>query len=308
MSNLRTILVITKDAVLTGIIEKILMDYYRVVCFSNIQSSLNYIYNSTPDMMVIGTDVYNSISINILHEMKTDPVFGQMPAIAVFDDNFPIPKQDYLLIDDYLRRAHLETDLLARVNLCVHRTEMMVEVNPLTRLPGNIAIIKQIQRRLDSFKKFALAYADLDHFKPYNDKYGFSRGDEVLKMLGRLILNTVRDKQPQGSFVGHIGGDDFIFITDIENAEDASMEIIDNFNKIIPAFYDSEDRVNGYIESVDREGIKKSFPLMGISIGVVCNRGRNFSHYGEIAEVVSEMKQYAKALGGNCFKIDKRHA
>lgn len=308
MSNIKTILVITKDAALTDIIKKILMDYYRVICFSNMQSSLDYIYNSTPDMMIIDMVIYDHDLAKMLHEMKTDPIFGRIPAIVVCDDNFLIPEQDYLLIDDYLRMAYLEAELLARVNLCMHRTERMVEVNPLTRLPGNIAIIKQIQRRLDFFEQFAFAYADLDHFKPYNDKYGFSRGDEVLKMVGRLILNIVRNKQPQGSFVGHIGGDDFIFITDIENAEDVSMEIIDNFNKIIPAFYDPDDRANGFIESIDRERVKRSFPLIGISIGVAYNKGRKFSHYGEIAEVVSEMKQYAKALGGSCFKIDKRHA
>lgn len=307
MSNLRTIAAITKDAALAGIIDKILMNSYGVICFSNMQSSLDYIYNSTPDMMIIDMVVYNSTTSNILHEMKTDPIFGQMPTIAVFDDNFPIPERDYLIIDDYLRMAYLEAELLARVNLCIHRAERMAEVNPLTRLPGNIAIIKQIQRKLDSGEKFALAHADLDHFKPYNDKYGFSRGDEVLKMLGRLILNTVRAKQPQGSFIGHIGGDDFVFITDIKNAEDVSMEIIDNFNKIVPAFYDSEDRANGYIESIDREGVKKSFPLIGISIGVTYNSGRSFYHYGEIIKVASEMKQYAKTLGGSCFKIDKRH-
>lgn len=307
MNNRKTVVVIAKDMVLTSIIDRVLKDSYNMVDFSDIQSSLDYIYNSIPDMLIIdigvGTD---DLTIRILNEIKGDPIFGQLPVLAIFDDRFVIPDWDYLLVDDYLRKSCLETELLTKVGLCIHRAERMVDVNPLTRLPGNIAIIKQIQKRLDNAEIFALAYADLDYFKPFNDRYGFSRGDEVLKMLGRLILNTVKVRQPHGSFVGHIGGDDFVFIMNVEHIEETSEEIIDNFNRIIPTFYDAEDRMNGYIESIDREGNKKRFPLICISIGIAHNKARNFSHYGEMAEVASEMKKYAKCIGGGCFRVDKR--
>jgi GGDEF domain-containing protein len=125
-------------------------------------------------------------------------------------------------------------------------------------------------------------------------------------MLGRLILNIVKNKQQKGSFIGHIGGDDFVFIMAIEHIEETAGEIIDNFKKIIPTFYDAEDRVNGYIESVDREGVKKKFPIIDISIGIVYNKSGEFTHYGEIAEVASEMKKYAKHEGGSCFKTNRR--
>jgi diguanylate cyclase (GGDEF)-like protein len=307
MNNLKTIIVISRDMVLTNIVDRLLKDSYRVVDFSNIQSSLDYIYTSIADLMIIDIAMDDAVAITLLNEMKSDPIFGRLPVLAIFEDHFVIPKWDHLLVDDYVRRSCLEADILLMVDLCIHRAERMVEVNPLTRLPGNIAITKQIQRRLDNNEVFALAYADLDYFKPYNDRYGFSRGDEVLKMLGRLILNTVKKNQAQGSFVGHIGGDDFVFMMDVEHIEETASEIIDNFNKIIPTFYDPEDRARGFIESVDREGNKKTFPLIGISIGAAHNRFRKFSHYGEIAEVASEMKKYAKCAGGGCFKMDKRH-
>jgi diguanylate cyclase (GGDEF)-like protein len=307
MSNTKTVVVVAKDMVLTSIIDRILKDSYRVVDFSNIQSSLDYIYNSTSDMLIIdigvGTD---DLTIRILNEIKGDPIFGQLPVFAIFDDNFVIPEWNCLLVDDYLRRSYLEMELLTKVSLCINRAERMVDVNPLTRLPGNIAIIKQLQKRLDSGEVFALAYADLDYFKPFNDKFGFSRGDEVLKMLGRLILNTVKGRQPHGSFVGHVGGDDFVFMMDLEHIEETAVEIIDNFKRIIPIFYDAEDRANGYIESVDREGNKKRFPLISISIGIAHNKAKIFSHYGEMAEVASEMKTHAKCSGGSCVRIDKR--
>ncbi len=307
MNNLKTVVVISRDVVLTSIVDRLLKDSYMVADFSNIQSSLDYIYSSVPDLMIIDVAADDTLTINLLNEMKSDPIFGRLPVLAIFGDQFVIPMWDNLLVDDYLRKSCLELEMLTKSELCIHRAERMVEVNPLTRLPGNIAIIKQIQKRLDNNEIFALAYSDLDYFKPYNDRYGFSRGDEVLKMIGRLILNTVKGKQVYGSFVGHIGGDDFVFMMDVEHIEETAREIIDNFNKIIPTFYDPEDRARGFIESVDREGNKKTFPFIGISIGVAHNRFRKFSHYGEIAEVASEMKKYAKCAGGGCFKIDKRH-
>jgi GGDEF domain-containing protein len=193
-----------------------------------------------------------------------------------------------------------------KAQLCILRSERVVEVNPLTRLPGNIAINRQIQNRLDSHSPFAMAYADLDHFKPFNDKYGFSRGDDVLKITGRLILNIVKGNYPQNSFVGHIGGDDFIFITEPSIMEDVCRDLIDAFDHIIPTFYDPADRELGFIQSPDREGHVKMFPLLSITMGVVYTDGLHFSHYGEITEIASEMKKFAKRRAGSCYKINRR--
>ncbi len=307
MDKPKTIVLITKDIALAGIIDKLLDDAYTVVPFTSIQSSFDYIYSATPDMLVIDIDGDHPSTISVLNEIKADPLFGHLPAMALFDDDFPFPQWDHLYIEDYLRKASLEDEIRPKIDLCMHRAERIVEINPLTRLPGNIAINKQLQKRLDSGDVFALAYADLDYFKPYNDKYGFSRGDEVLKMLGRLILNSVKEQQPHGSFVGHIGGDDFIFVMDVGLIEPAAAKIADYFDRIIPTFYDADDRTKGHIESVDREGKKRVFPIMGLSIGVAYNKIKKYTHYGEIAEVASEMKKYAKSIGGSCYRIDKRY-
>jgi diguanylate cyclase (GGDEF)-like protein len=224
----------------------------------------------------------------------------------VLGDDYLFTGWGELKCDDYLRRSLLDTDLTARVGLCILRAERNVEVSPLTRLPGNITIIKQIQSRLDRGDIFALAYADIDYFKPFNDKYGFSRGDEVLKMLGRLILNIVKQRQSQKSFVGHIGGDDFVFIVEPALAEEIAEEIIDNLDQIIPTFYDPEDRERGAIVARDRRGRERVFPLISLSIGLADNRTNEFTHYGQMAEVASEMKQFAKTVQGSCCRFDRR--
>lgn len=307
MTKPKTVVLITRDMVLGGIIEKLLGDAYSLVSFGGMQSSLDYIYSSMPDMLIIDIPRDSEYPIGILNEIKGDPIFGHLPTMALFDDDSPLPQWDRLHVEDYMRKSPIERELRSKVDLCMHRAERVVEVNPLTRLPGNISINKQIQKRLDAEETFAMAYADLDYFKPYNDKYGFGRGDEVLKMLGRLILNSVKEQQPHGSFVGHIGGDDFVFIMDVDLIEPASAKITDYFDRIIPTFYDADDRTRGYIESVDREGNKRVFPVIGLSIGITHNRGRTFSHYGEMAELASEMKKYAKSIGGSCYRADKRH-
>jgi diguanylate cyclase (GGDEF)-like protein len=293
--------------VLISIIEKKLQDFYRIVSFKNMQSALDYIYNSIPNLIILDADLNDHITINTLNNLKEDPIFSQLPVLAILRDKEPSPfLWENLPVEDFIWKRDIKKDLISRVDLSVLRSERVVEINPLTRLPGNISINKQIQSRLDSGKIFALAYGDLDHFKPFNDYYGFSRGDEVIKMTARLVLNSVKSAQPKNSFVGHIGGDDFVFIMDVNLIEEASEGIIVAFDSIISTFYNGDDRERGSIQSLDRQGNVKRFPVITISIGITHNRYRVFSHYGELTEIASLMKSHAKHHRGSCCRMDKR--
>lgn len=306
MIKKKSIAVITNNTIIKNTSSQKLDTTYNLLFFSQIQYALDFIYNSLPDLIIIDFDKEDKTSLSILKEIKKDPIFAQIPIINIVSLDYILTEEDCDIFDDYLRIDYLEYELSTITMLCLNRSERVVETNPLSRLPGNITIAKQIQQRIEAKEIFGVAYTDLDFFKPYNDKYGFSRGDEVLKMLGRLILNTVRQWQPHRSFVGHIGGDDFVFICSVDIIENLSQEIINTFRSIVTTFYDSDDRYRGYIDSVDREGVRKKFPIMGLSIGIATNQNRGFSHYGEIAEIASEMKKYAKMSGGGCYKIDKR--
>ena len=304
---MKTIIFISQDMVIISIVDQILQGLYRTVVFRNMQSALDYIYNSMPDLMVVDIDPDDQPAFETLNNLKEDPVFRQLPVLALLADGGVLPGLwEKIVIEDFLLKSAIKEELAPRVELSILRSERVVEINPLTRLPGNIAINKQIQSRLDRDTEFALAYADLDHFKPFNDYYGFSRGDEVLKMTGRLITNTVKGKQPKDSFVGHIGGDDYVFIMDLHLVEEAALEIIGAFDRIVPTFYDAADRQRAFIRSSDRQGKAKSFSVITISIGIAHNRQRSFSHYGELTEIASEMKSYAKRHKGSCIKIDRR--
>jgi diguanylate cyclase (GGDEF)-like protein len=302
----RQIVIISRDIILTRAIEKISRDLTSPLVFRDMKSALDFIYNCNPHLLVLDVAEDRDVNIRILNDLKEDPIYGQMAVIAIFPDDFEIPQWEDILTDDYLRRSSVESEIFRRMELSLIRSERIVEINPLTRLPGNITIMRQIQDRLDRGDKFAVAYADIDYFKPFNDRYGFSRGDEALKMVGRLILNVVKESQPKGSFVGHVGGDDFIYVMDIDLIEETSNRILDYFNKMVGTFYDAEDKAQKCIDSVDRTGARRNFPFMTISIGIAHNRCRDFDHYSEIGQVASEMKGFSKNTEGSAVKMDRR--
>jgi diguanylate cyclase (GGDEF)-like protein len=151
-----------------------------------------------------------------------------------------------------------------------------------------------------------VAYADLDYFKAFNDKYGFSRGDEVIRMTARVITNGVREEISEGSFVGHVGGDDFLFLVPPDRVDRICEEILKNFDLIVTTFYDEEDRMKRRIETVDRQGNPATFPIMSLSIAVVTNERRTFTHFGEISAVAAEVKKYVKGKKGSNYFKDRR--
>ncbi len=305
---MKKIVIIGHDPVLTGLADQVLKGTYETVSFAGVKPALDYIYNSQPSLVIVDIRPDDAHTISVLNDLKADPLFRSLPILAVLPEPGSASAWESLMIDDYIKKADLDSEILGRVNLCILRSERIVEANPLTRLPGNISINKQIQGRLDRGEIFALAYADLDHFKPFNDQYGFSRGDEVIKITGRLILNMVKERQPQGSFIGHVGGDDFIYIMDVALVETTSREIVRVFDQIIPTFYDPEDRLQGAIQSYDRQGNQRSFPITSLSIGITDNGTRTFTHYGEMTEAASEMKKFAKRTRGSCIRPDKRRS
>jgi len=305
--NKKTVIVISRDMVLKNRMEGFLREIYTVVVFSNLQSAIDFIYNTIPNLVIIDLTIYDNQDVRILNTLKGDPIFSQLPIIAVLSDNHEEFRWGSIMVEAYIRVCDLERDIRTRVNLSILRSERVVEINPLTSLPGNISINSQIQERLDKLQVFALAYADLDNFKPFNDHYGFTRGDEMIRVTGRLILNIVKNQQPMEGFVGHIGGDDFIYIMNLDLIERTTNEIITAFDQIVPIFYDMEDRENGYIKSVDRQENMKIYPIVSLSIGIAHNKQRKYSHYGEITEIASEMKRFAKTFNGSCYKIDQRN-
>lgn len=302
----QTIVMVSPDVSLTDTIRRVVNDAYLLTIVVDMQNALDHIYQSIPDLLIVDLRAEGRDLLNILSDLKDDPIFKQLPVLAIFADNIYIADWRTMLVEDYIRESFLEKEILDRINLGIVRSARIVEMNPLTRLPGNISINYQIQERLDRREQFVLAYADLDYFKPFNDKYGFGRGDEVIKITGRIITNAVKNLQPRGSFVGHIGGDDFVYIMQPSLAEQAAQDIIATFDKIIPTFYDKEDRSKGGLESIDRNDNATFFPIITVSIGIAGTTGKKFDHYGALTQLASEITHYAKRSRASCYHSDMR--
>jgi GGDEF domain-containing protein len=246
-------------------------------------------------------------SIAVCRSLKSDPFTGIIPVIVLAtagnDDLFCALESG---ADEVLTDRMDEREQLLRLGTALDRASRDVSVHPTTRLPGTGLIERDLADRLRRKELFAVCYADLDHFKEFNDRYGYNEGDGVIVLLSRILRDIVKGRAPEG-FIGHIGGDDFIFTVPVEAMRICCEEILETFDQLIPYQYSEEDRRAGYFLGKDRRGNVLSVPLMTLSIGVVTNQHRTFSHTARISELATEMKSYAKTLPGSVYAVDRRH-
>jgi GGDEF domain-containing protein len=239
--------------------------------------------------------------------MKSDSYTGIVPCIILADDSDDAFAAAFAAGADEVVRANVPTgEMLTRLGVMLRRSDRDLFVHPSTRLPGAVEIELEIQRRLTSGVLFAMCYADLDHFKEFNDRYSYYDGDRVIRILAQILHDVVKGLCSEQGFVGHIGGDDFIFIIPVEAVNDVCAEIIDVFDTLIPFQYSEQDRRAGYFFGKDRRGQLHRVPLMTLSIGVVTNERRHFTHAAQVSELATEMKSYAKTLTGSVYSVDRR--
>jgi diguanylate cyclase (GGDEF)-like protein len=274
------------------------------------RGAVETLFIDPPDLLVVDAALVDIPGLELVAMVKSENVYRQLPVAFVMDESALAEDIDWCAaeVDELLTRPLTAAMLRARISLTLARASRSLDANPLTKLPGNTSIIGRIQERIDRKEDFALAYADLDYFKSFNDKYGFSRGDEVLMMTARIIVNTVRAVGGAKAFVGHVGGDDFVFILPVDQVEAACQAVVRSFDDIVPHFYDADDRERGFIQSVDREGNRRTFPLMAISLAVVFNRDGRLTHYGEASQMAMTLKKKAKENPRSCYVLDKRQA
>ena len=181
-----------------------------------------------------------------------------------------------------------------------------LDANPLTKLPGNLAIEKQLLTRLNEQENFSFCLIDLDNFKAFNDRYSFARGSDLIYWLGNDLQEILKTLGSEEDFLGHIGGDDFVLICAPERTEPLCNMIIDHFDKGVIKFYNNEDLERGYIVSIDREDKPAIFPILTVSIAVVNTDRSVVREPREVAEKVAELKQYAKTFPRSIFVVDRR--
>jgi diguanylate cyclase (GGDEF)-like protein len=210
-------------------------------------------------------------------------------------------------VDDHLTKPVDRAELVARVRSLLRRTSQMRDLSPLTHLPGNFRIASELERLVSHpDARFAVLYADLNEFKAYNDYYGFLRGDEVIKLTARVLVEALAIHPGEPSFAGHVGGDDFVLLCDPDVADVVCTEARARFDRAIPALYDTADAENGYIEVADRRGNLHRYLLTSLSIGVATTTQRPIRTQWEASVIATEMKAHAKRHGRSAFEVDRR--
>jgi diguanylate cyclase (GGDEF)-like protein len=208
--------------------------------------------------------------------------------------------------DEVVRPQDDRSETTIRLAAMLRRSDRDLTVHPSTRLPGTVEIEAEVQSRLTEGTLFAMCYADLDHFKEFNDRYSYYDGDRVIRILAKILHDVVKGMCREEGFVGHIGGDDFIFVIPAAEIAPVCSEVIAVFDTLIPYQYSEQDRRAGYFFGKDRRGQLHRVPLMTVSIGVVTNERRTFNHAAQVSELATEMKSYAKTLPGSVYAVDRR--
>lgn len=329
----RRVFLVSPDEDLRDMLEGLSLPFEaRWYWFDKALSAVEMLFVDPPELLVVDGALTDMSAERLVALVKGENIYRSTPVVLVLDpeDLDQGPDWSKVEADEFLlRRPRLPfqgaafaggldsgtvlpelpldpAEAAARLALTMERARRTQDTNPLTLLPGNTTIMQAVTSRIESRDEFALCYADLDHFKAFNDKYGFARGDEVLRMSARLLVNTVRVVAPREGFVGHVGGDDFVFIVPATLAVAACERFIASFDSIVPGFYDSGDRERGTIASIDRQGQPMTYPLMAVSIAVVVNYGGKLAHYGEASSIASDLKKRAKAQPGSNYVLDQR--
>jgi len=261
-----------------------------------------------PFLIVINEDAIDRDVVEVCKKIRTDEDNKITPIIVVSSNEDRQHRLNVLgeSVEYYIKKP-VDTDYLYHTIKNLNRLlNINRRISALTGLPGNVQIHAELKKRISNKGEFSVLYLDLDNFKAYNDVYGFLKGDEILEFTADTILKCIHQAFPEGSFVGHIGGDDFVAIVPSLETDDVCQAIIATFDKEVKKYFTDDDLDRGYIEVANRKGILEQFALTSISIGVVVGEKGRFSNILEIGEIGAQVKHVAKTIMGSSYAIDRR--
>ena len=282
---------------------------YDVRTASDGEEALKLARERCPELVLADVMMPNMDGFELTRRLREDVHTASASVIMLTARGLSTDKLEGFSVgaDDYVVKPFDTPELLARIRGALRRSREMRAQSPLTGLPGNVRIAQEIEQRCSSPAPFSILYVDLDHFKAYNDHYGFVRGDEVLRATGQLLQEVALESAGSGAFVGHVGGDDFVIVCEAGRARPLAQRVTERFDEQVVGLYDPSDRERGYVEVEDRLGQVRRFPIITVSIGIATTEHRSFDHYAEAVAVATEMKAYTKrAHEGSSWAVDRR--
>ena len=313
-----TILVLDDDPRILNLLQAVLSEKgFKVATVENGKRARALLESISPDLFLLDVTMPGEDGIEFCRALQRDPRFAQTPIIFVTarDETDDIIRGFEAGAADYIRKPINKPELLARVrtHLRLYHNmrelerlrQLALDASPSTGLPGNNSITDAIIRSLETRQAHCVIYCDLNNFKSFNDRYGFIRGDRVIKYTAEVIEAAAKATR-KDAFVGHIGGDDYIVIVDSDQAAAVAEDIIRRFDGGIRDFYDPEDRAADGIHSEDRQGNRRFFPIMSISLAAVDLSRRSFNHHLMVADECAQLKKLAKQCEKSSVVFDRR--
>jgi diguanylate cyclase (GGDEF)-like protein len=304
------ILIVDDNPDILDLLEITLKEEFELLKASSGNEALAKLKKQNPNLMVLDYVLPDLEGPEICKIIRKDPLFMNIPILMLTGKGEVEDKVGGLEAgaDDYMLKPFDPQELIARVRMLIRRSSTNLDANPLTRLPGNVSINKEIMEKIQVKDKFAVLYVDIDNFKALNDYYGFEKGDAVIKETARILIDSIQKKGTTKDFVGHIGGDDFVIITTPEKAEAIAKKIVADFDNIASTFFEEKDRLKGYIETKGRDNQIHKFGFPTISLGIITSLKQNFTHTAQVNSLGAEMKGLAKKFPESKYIFDKRNS
>ncbi|MFA6216387.1 MAG: diguanylate cyclase [Candidatus Omnitrophota bacterium] len=282
---------------------------YEVHLYDHTLQDIALIKKIAPDVVIVDVHSANKPQLEICRLIKNDFLTASIPVITLINKR---QLRSHLLnikqgVDDYLIKPPDPLDLRVRVEMAIKRSQYSLNAHPLTGLPGGRIIEETLQERLKKEAHFTFGYIDIDNFKYFNDVYGYVRGDMVIMQTAYTLYTLIKKLGNHDDFIGHIGGDDFMFITTPEKYKEICRHFIASFDRLARAHYAEGDRNQGFVVTKDRTHKIKQMPLMSVSVALVNkNNSLEFKSILEINDRIVEIKRYLKSIAGSKFMADRR--
>ena len=281
---------------------------YDVIEASDGEQAVEQAHQHQPDLLLLDVMMPHLDGYEVCRRLRSSFTTRQIPIIMLTAKTAESDRIQGLEggANDYVTKPWQARELMLRVRNVLEWSKQQRSASPLTGLPGNLSIGEEIARRLTGDAPFALLQLDIDHFKAFNDMYGYTRGDKAIQTLASVIVQASNRHGGTSNFIGHIGGDDFVVLAAAEEAEDLGEEIIEEFNRQILTLYDPADRERGYVEVRNRLHELERFPLMSMTIALVSTDRIPVSHQAQLLDIAQELKAHGKGIPGSVLVGERR--
>ena len=298
-----SILIVEGDQAFRSLLTQLLeQSGYRVHAISRGDEAIPALEKDPPTLALLNWKLPGLSGLEVCRAIRAHRRLRGLPVILLTERD---ELEDRLAgietgVDDTMLQPYNDRELLARIRSAIRVRRRSLDANPLTGLPGNLAIYEELERRIKDNAPLAVAYLDIDNFKVYNDLYGFEKGDVTIRTLAEITCDSVED------FVGHIGGDDFVYFSIPSRIAAEAQRIIKRFTAALERLYSREDLKQGSITAEDRRGDVVDFPLMSVTIVGITNEELKITRPAEVSKIVAELKSYGKSKPGSNYIQERR--